>query len=228
MRRCRPTTTRCTPPTTPPSRRSDRRSAQRHPSYVGGVARPSDEVVRTVSPVDRDVVIGEFAVASAGDVADAVGAAADAAGVGGHGLARAVRPARPGRRRDQRRQRPARRGDGVGGGQEPPGGARRRRGVGRPDPLLHPRHARQRRLRAADGAAEPGRGDVRRDAPVRRVGGDQPVQLPDGAGRRPRRRGAGRRQHGRAQAVGDRVVVRPPPLRRARRCRACRRGWSTW
>ncbi len=50
------------------------------------------------------------------------------------------------------------------------------------------------------GRLQPGRGDLGRHAPVRRVGGDQPVQLPDGAVGRTDGRGARRREHRRAQA----------------------------
>ncbi len=83
----------------------------------------------------------------------------------------------------------------AGGGQEPAGVAGRRRGDGRPHPLLHPSAGRARRLRATDGSAEPGRGDVRRDAALRRVGRRHAVQLPGGAGRWTGRGRAGRRQH---------------------------------
>ena len=50
-----------------------------HPLHIAGEARPGQDEFRTVSPVDRRVAIGSFAIATAGDVADAVGAAADAA-----------------------------------------------------------------------------------------------------------------------------------------------------
>ena len=74
-------------------------------------------------------------------------------------VARAVRDPRSGRRPDLRAQRRARRAHGVGERQEPAGGTRRGRRSGRPDPLLHPRDGRARRLRRADGAVQRGRGD---------------------------------------------------------------------
>jgi 1-pyrroline-5-carboxylate dehydrogenase len=52
---------------------------RRHELRVGAEERPGTTTFRTASPVDNDVIIGEFAVASPADVADAVTAAADAA-----------------------------------------------------------------------------------------------------------------------------------------------------
>ena len=86
----------------------------------------------------------------------------------------------------------------------------------------------QRRLREADGLAVPDRAHPQRPQAPRRVGGDQPVQLPDGAGRRPGRRGADRRQHGGPEALVRCAADRPTSS--ARRCAmpACRPASSTW
>jgi 1-pyrroline-5-carboxylate dehydrogenase len=51
----------------------------RHPLRIGADTRAGTAIFETTSPVDREVVIGEFAAATAGDVADAVSAAAVAA-----------------------------------------------------------------------------------------------------------------------------------------------------
>ena len=97
------------------------------------------------------------------------------------------------------------------GRQEPARGARRRRGDRRSDPLVV-RHGRaERRLRPPDGQpGRRGRAHALGAQAVRRVGHHQPVQLPVRAERRPIRRRARGRQHGRLQAVS-----------RTRRCRAC-------
>ena len=57
--------------------RSRRAFGGTHPLHIGGERRAGATTFTTVSPVDRDVVIGDFATASDGDVADAVTAAAD-------------------------------------------------------------------------------------------------------------------------------------------------------
>ena len=105
----------------------------------------------------------------------------------------------------------------------PPRGTRRGRRSSRPDPLLHARDGRARRLRRADGAVQRGRGDHRRDAAVRRLGGHRAVQLSGRARRRAGGRRTRRRQHGRHQAVRDRLVVRTPHVRRVRRRRRAAR-----
>src|SRR5918999_3768452 len=46
-----------------------------YPFYVGGEARTGDGVEEERSPIDNDILIGRFAVASEGDVDDAVAAA---------------------------------------------------------------------------------------------------------------------------------------------------------
>ncbi len=48
---------------------------QRHPFYVDGVAREGSGYATEVSPIDRDVVIGEFAQGTRQDAADAIAAA---------------------------------------------------------------------------------------------------------------------------------------------------------
>ena len=120
---------------------------------------------------------------------------------------RPSRPARLGRRpvararRDrQARRRPHQRtADGLlrrhgdRGRQEPDRGARRGRGIGRPAALLRLDDGGQRRLRPRDGQPRRRGGPHPLDPPAaRRVRGHQPVQLPDGAGDRPDRRGAPR------------------------------------
>ena len=56
---------------------ADAKSAfgERHPLHIGSERRAGAASFETVSPVDRDVVIGEFAAATPRDVADAVAAA---------------------------------------------------------------------------------------------------------------------------------------------------------
>src|SRR5213083_2139401 len=48
---------------------------QRHPFYVNGEAREGENWFEERSPIDRDVVIGQFAQASRQDVQDAIAAA---------------------------------------------------------------------------------------------------------------------------------------------------------
>ena len=77
---------------------------------------------------------------------------------------------------------------GYRGRQEPHRGARRGRGVGRPHPLLRPDDGGQRRLRPPDGQPRRrGRPHPLDPPAARRLRGHQPVQLPDGPGRRPDR-----------------------------------------
>ena len=86
----------------------------------------------------------------------------------------------------------------------------------------------------ADGFVKPmgslvaDREDAIRPPSVRRVRGHQPVQLPDGAGRRSGRRRDDRRQHRRSQALVRRAALGVQAS--ARRCatRACRTASSTW
>ena len=116
-----------------------------------------------------------------------------------------------------------RRGTGLGERQVPTGGDRRGRGSRRPDPLLHARDDGARRLRGADAALQRARGDDRRDAAVRGVGGDRPVQLPVGARRRSGRSRTGRGQRRDHQAVADRLAQRSPRVRLPRRGRGAAR-----
>ena len=95
------------------------------------------------------------------------------------------------------------RGHGDRGRQEPDRGARRGRGGGRPHPLLRP--DRRRTTTCYDHPMD-NLGDADGPHPLdppaaRRLRGHQPVQLPDGARRRPDRRRDDGRQHGRLQAV---------------------------
>ena len=64
--------------------------------------------------------------------------------------------------------------------------------------------------------------------PYRRVGRHQPVQLPDGARRRARRRGARRRQHGRLQARPDAPFSRRQAGRGRVATPGCPTASSTW
>ena len=114
-----------------------------------------------------------------------------------------------------------RRRHGLRGRQEPARGAGRGRGGRRPDPLLRADGRGQQRLRPPDGQPR-GRNRPHPLDPeaARRVRGDQPVQLPDGAVHRSRRGRAARRQHGRPQAgvrgaaLGGQPDPRPPGRRR--------------
>ena len=119
--------------------------------------------------------------------------------------------------------------DGDRGGQDPPRGPGRGGGGRRPHPLLREDRRGQRVLRPPDGQPGRPRGPHPVDpAAARRVRGHQPVQLPDGAGRRAVGRGDDGRQHGRVQAglgVGDdRRRDRRGLPRRGRARTAC----STW
>ena len=197
---------------------------QKHPFYVDGEERWGDATDEERSPIDRDVVIGHFGRATRQDAKDAIAAAkAFAPEWAATSVAGTERDHDARRGPDLRAPQRALRPDGDGGRQEPARGARRRRGDGRPHPLLHPPDGGQRRVRLRDGPAVPERAQPERPAPVRRVGRHQPVQLPDGAGRRPGRRRARRRQHRRAQAVapgllhGAQAVRVPARSRRAER-----------
>ena len=106
-----------------------------------------------------------------------------------------------------------RRPDGLRGRQEPARGARRRAGDRRADPLELRRDGEARRVPHADERARRGGRLLRRAAAPRRVGRDQPVQLPDGAVGRAVQRRARRRQHGRAEAVEPGRAARLQALR---------------
>ena len=99
----------------------------------------------------------------------------------------------------ERRNR-ARRADGDGGRQEPARGPRRRRGVGRPDPLLLPPDGEHDGFALADGplVAQRGHVDVMRPYGVWAV--ISPFNFPMALAGRAGRRGARRRQHRGAQA----------------------------
>ena len=175
------------------------------PTVVDGEARTDGEAFTLHSPNDAQLELAQVHSATERDVDDAVAAARPPSRPGGHALAGAGRPAAPGRRPDQRALQRAGRADGHGGRQEPARGPRRRRGVGRPDPLLLPAAGGQRRLRPQDGPAVGQRAHPLGAQAVRRVGGHQPVQLPHGPGRRAGRRRPGGRQHRRPQAVPRRA-----------------------
>ena len=126
---------------------------------------------------------------------------AGAAGLVPARLGEAARDPEARRRADQRAPDGVRRADGDRGRQDPARGARRGRGGGRPDPLLREDGRGQRVLRPPDGQPRRRGGPHPVDPPAaRRVRRDQPVQLPDGAGRRPVGGGDDGRQHGRLQA----------------------------
>ena len=111
------------------------------------------------------------------------------AGLAADALARPPRAPPTGRRAHLRAPDGVRGAHGDRGRQEPPRGARRGRGSGRPDPLLRRRLRAQRRLRPRHG--QPGRPDgphAVRPAAVRRLRRHQPLQLPDGPGRGTERR----------------------------------------
>ena len=198
------------------------------PTVVDGEARTDGEPFTLHSPNDANLELATVHSATERDVDDAVAAAQAAFRcLVGHALAGAGGAAAPGRRPDQRALQRAGRPDGHGGRQEPAGGPRRRRGVGRPDPLLLPAAGRQRRLRPQDGPAVGQRAHPLGAQAVRRVGGHQPVQLPHGAGRRAGRGRPGRRQHRRPQAVPPGLVHRLQAVRVPARRRPARRACST-
>src|SRR6266550_1668544 len=144
--------------------------------------------------------------------------------VGPDGLAGA-RADPPQRRRHHGRP-PVRPGgaDGLRGREEPARGARRRAGDGRAHPVELRRGGEARRVPDPDERSRRGRRLLRRDAPVRRVGRDQPVQLPDGALRRALLRRAGRGQLRGPQAVEPGSAARIQALRVLPRRRRARRG----
>ena len=80
-------------------------------------------------------------------------------------------------------------------------------------PLERERDREERRLPQADAVARLAGRVLRRAAAVRRVGRDQPVQLPDGARGRSLERRARRRQHRRVQAGAPGRVHRPEAVR---------------
>ena len=146
-------------------------------------------------------------------------------GLGSPAVAGAGRAPAQGRRRHQRTPDGVRRAALDGGRQEPARGARRRRGDGRPHPLVVRHDGAQPRLRRRHGQPRRrGRPHPLGAQAVRRVGRHQPVQLPVRAVRRPGRRRARGRQHRRLQAVLRRAAVRRLPAPGdARRGRAGRR-----
>ena len=160
-----------------------------HRNFIDGAWRDGDGTFEVRSPIDRDIVLGTFATRHRADVDDAVAAARAAQPAwAAVAVARAPRDPAPRRRPHQRPADGLLRGHGLRGRQEPDRGARRGRGVGRPDPLLRPDDGGQRRLRPPDGQPRRRRGPHPLDpAAARRLRGHQPVQLPDGAGRRARR-----------------------------------------
>ena len=176
--------------------------AAHYKNLIDGAWRDGDGTFETRSPIDRDRSSGRSRRARAADVDDAIAAARARSRPGPRALAGA--PGDPPRAAEliSERQMVFARRHGDRGRQEPARGARRGRGVRRPHALLRADDGGQRRLRPPDGQPR------RRDGPhpvgaeaARRLGGDQPVQLPDGAGRRSVGRRAGRRQHRRLQAV---------------------------
>ena len=184
-----------------------------HPLRIGTEARAGGSTFETVSPVDNRVVVGRFATASAADVADAVSAARAAAPMWAatswkdrvavlERAADAISARRVELAAHMAWEVGKSRLEALGDVEESA------------DLIRYYTHEMSTHdgFGAADGAARPDRGHLGRDATAWRVGGDQPVQLPDGAARRAGRRGARRRQHGRAEAVRDRLAVRPPGL----------------
>ena len=204
--------TRRSAPTTRSSTRASRRPSARVRAGLGGAlpqptsTAPGATATATFevrSPIDRDLVLGTFAKGTASDVDDAVAAARAAQPAwAATPVARAARDHPPRRRAHQR----------------PPDGRRRDHGfeVGknRIEALGEVEESADL-LRYYAQTMEDNDGYDRRDGQPRRLGGPhpldppaarrvrgrQPVQLPDGALRRPDRRRAHRRQHGRVQAV---------------------------
>ena len=118
-----------------------------------------------------------------------------------------------------------RRDHGDRGRQEPDRGARRGRGVGRPDPLLRADDGGQRRLRPPDGQPRRRRRPHPLDpAAARRLRGHQPVQLPDGARRRPDRAPRSSPATPSSQAVERLAAVGGQPASRPTSTPACPPG----
>ena len=203
-----------------------------HGSIIGGEERSTGAEIAERSPVDTDVLVARFVEATAAEVAEAVGAAkAFAPTWAATPWPERVRLLDGRRRPDLGAPQPDLGRADHGGGKEPARVARGRGGDGGPDPLLHQPAQRARRVRAAHGAAQPGRGHLRRHAALRDVGRRHPVQLPGGPVRRAGGRGAGGRQHRGGQAASpgslDDVADHALPARRrpAAGCAPRRRGW---
>ncbi len=199
-----------------------------YPVVVNGEERWREDVYAEPSPIDKEIVIGRFSQATPEDVEDAVAAAQGVpARVGPHGLAGA-RADPPHRRRHHGGARlRSRRPDGLRGRQEPARGARRRAGDRGADPLELRRDGEARRVPHADERARRGRRLLRRDAPARGLGRDQPVQLPDGAFRRALERRARRRQHASCSSRPTRARCSATSSTSATATAACRRARST-
>ena len=122
------------------------------PVSVDGESRTTGETFEVRSPVDTSIVLCRVHSATPADVADAVAAARRAAGSwAATPWQERVTLLRRRSRPDQRAVERAGRADEHGGRQEPAGGPRRRRGVGRPDPLLLHPAGEPRRLLRRDG-----------------------------------------------------------------------------
>ena len=169
--------------------------------------------------------------ARAQDVQDAIAAARAAfpAWAAGRGRSASRSCARPPTLISERQMEFAR-AAGDRGRQEPARGARRRRGDGRPDPLLR---ATWSSTTTASTTPMGNLGDAAvHTRSVLRPHGvfarHQPVQLPDGAVRRPGRRRARGRQHGRLQA--ELATRRSPASSLLQACAtpACPTACSTW
>ena len=175
---------------------------QRHGSIVSGHERLTGPEVVERSPVDTDILVGRFVEATAADVAEAVG------------IAKAFAPTwadTPWRDRVRLLEAGAdlisERRNVISALLTVEVGKNRLESLGdveeTADLIRYYTHqlADHDGFEQPDGPAEPGRGHVGRDAPLRRVGGGGAVQLPGRALRRARGRGAGRRQHRRGQAA---------------------------
>ena len=200
-----------------------------YPVIVNGEERWRDEKYEEPSPIDADIIDRQVLPGHhAGRRRRRGGREGVPARVGPHGLAGArAHPAQRRRHHGGPRLRP-RRAHGLRGRQEPARGARRRAGDRGADPLELRRDGEARRLPGADERAGRRRRLLRRAAPARRVGRDQPVQLPDGAVGRTVERRAGGRQHGRAEALEPGRAARATSSTSAIATAACRPAPSTW
>ena len=200
-----------------------------YPMLIGGEERDSRRDVRgSLARSTASSSIARFPKGTRQDVARRHrGRAGCIPGLARHAVARSAGDRPPSGRADQRAPVRLRRPHGARGRQEPPRGARRRRGDRRPAALLQRRVREGRRLREADGLALGGGEDALGSPAIWRLRRHQPLQLPDGPGRRSGWRRDDRRQHGRAEAELGRAA-HGLEVRRGRCARpACRRGSST-
>ncbi len=174
---------------------------QSYPMLIGGEERRGAEEFEDRSPIDRDIVVSRFPVGTRQDVRDAIAAA------------RAAFPAWRDLGWRQRLEILRNAADLISERQFEYAalmafevGKNRLEALGdveeTADLLRYYSDEMERNggFVKPMGSLSPDRAHPQRAQAARRVGRDQPLQLPDGAGRRPGRRSADRRQHGGPQA----------------------------